>query len=161
MNYARPLLVAAMTLLAAVLAGAECIPIEKASQAVGTTACVRGKVVKASPTRNGSFHLDFCEDYRACPFTVYVPAASLRNVGDVRELQGREIEVQGKVQHYSGRAEIVLKELRQLRGEAARIPALPKNFDASRHGNYSPGKMSTQKSKSTRTTTTTPSESAP
>ena len=155
MKCPRPLLCAAFAVVAVVAAAADCLTIEKAPEAVGKTACVRGKIVKASPTRNGSFHLDFCPDYRTCPFTVYVPASSLRYVGDVRQLEGKEVEVQGKIQNYSGRAEIVLKEVRQLRGEAARIPPLPKNFDASRRGNFSPGTFKTPKTNSKTTTITT------
>jgi len=156
-NWRLPAL--AIALLAASVAGADCLPIEKAPELVGKTACIRGTVLKAVPSRAGSFHLDFCADYRSCPFTVYVPAASLRNVGDVRELQGKEVEIQGKIQQYGGRAEIVLKELRQLHGEAARIPPVPKTFDAERHGNFSAGKFSTPKS-STSTTTTSKSSSS-
>ena len=144
-----------MVLLSASVAGAECLAIEKAPELVGKTACIRGTVVKAVASRTGSFHLDFCADYRNCPFTVYVPAASLRNVGDVRELEGKQIEVQGKVQRYDGRAEIILKELRQLRGEAARIPPMPKTFDVERHGNFSAGTFKTPKSSTSTTTTTT------
>jgi hypothetical protein len=142
---------AALAIAAVCASGAlaDCLPIEKAPEAAGKTACIRGTVVKAAPTRNGSFHLDFCADYRTCPFTVFVPAASLRNVGDVRELQGKEIEIEGKVQRYAGHAEIVLKELRQLRGEAARIPPLPKDFDVSRRGNFSAGTFSTPKTSTT------------
>lgn len=157
-NWRLPAL--AITLLATGFAAADCLPIEKAPEQVGKTACIRGTVLKAVVSRAGSIHLDFCPDYRSCPFSVYVPAASLHNVGDVRELQGREIEIQGKVQHYGGGTEIVLKELRQLHGEAARIPPVPKNFDVERHGNFSAGKFSIPKSSTSTTTSKTTSSSS-
>jgi hypothetical protein len=60
-------------------------------------------------------------------------------VGDVRQLEGKNIEIHGPIEEYEGPAEIILKDGRQLRGESARIPPLPKAYDVSRHGNYSAG----------------------
>lgn len=120
------------------IAAADCLTLEQAASSLGKTACVTGKVLKVAESRSGNFYLDFCENYRECPFTVFVPGKSIRDVGDVRQLAGKVIEVHGKIQQYGGRAEIVLKDVRQLKGEAASIPPAPKEFDASRHGNFSP-----------------------
>ncbi len=151
---------ASVMLITAVLpafAAAECIPITQAPDQVGATACVTGKVLKVQESRNGTFFLDFCEDYRECPFTVFVPRRNLRDVGDVRQLEGQLIEIHGKIQLYSGRAEIILKELRQLKGEAAKLPPVPKDFDVERRGRYSAGSMSHSKSpKAGQPTTTAP-----
>jgi len=54
---------------------------------------------------------------------------------------GRQIEIDGEIKSYDGRAEIVLRRLGQLRGDAARIPALPKDYDVERHGKYSAGTL--------------------
>src|SRR5512146_2509560 len=101
--------------LLAATAAADCIPIEEAPRKIGETACVSGKVLRVGESRNGNFFLDFCENYRKCPFVVFVPARSLRDVGDVRQLEGKLIEIHGKIQSYGGRAEIVLKAIRQLK----------------------------------------------
>jgi len=81
-----------LTLVLGGVAAAACIPIEEAPKAIGDTTCVTGKVLKVAESRSGSFFLDFCENYRQCPFTVYVPAKNLRDVGDVRQLEGQVIE---------------------------------------------------------------------
>ena len=73
--------------------------------------------------------------------------SDLKSVGDVRQLQGRMIEIHGKVKEYDGRAEIVLEEYRQLSGAGARIPPLPKNYDVEKKGRYSAGTFSHPKSK--------------
>ena len=52
------------------------------------------------------------------------------------------MEINGPVKEYDGRAEIVLRENRQVSGELAKIPPLPKNYDAERQGHYSSGKFS-------------------
>ena len=93
---------------------------------------------------NGGLHfVDFCEDSRICPFTVVVFPSDLKRVGDIRQLAGRQIEIEGEVKGYDGRAEIVLKRISQPRGDAAKIPPLPKEYDVERHGNYSAGKFHT------------------
>jgi hypothetical protein len=65
----------------------------------------------------------------------------LKQVGDVRQLKGRTIDIKGTIQDYDGRAEIVLRRPEQLGKNAALLPPLPKDYDVERHGKYSPGKM--------------------
>jgi DNA/RNA endonuclease YhcR with UshA esterase domain len=121
-------------------ASAECIPFAEAQKKVGETVCVTGKVLKVSTSaRSGTQFLNFCDDYKTCPFTVVVFARDLRDVGDVRPLEGQTIEIHGKVKLYKGQAEIILSDSRQLRGEAAKLPALPKNYDVENQGKYSAG----------------------
>lgn len=141
----RLLAVMAIAVLAPA-ASAECLSIAQASSKIGAMSCVTGKVIKVGEGRTGNFFLDFCEDYRQCAFTVFIPRRSLRDVGDVRQLEGKHVEVHGKIQQYEGRAEIVLTDVRQLRGESARIPPLPKNFDVQRKGHFSAGKFKSPKS---------------
>ncbi len=124
---------------------ADCIPPEEAPKKIGDTACVTGKVLKVAESRSGNFFLDFCTNYRNCPFVVFVPAKDVRDVGDVRQLEGKVIEIHGKIQQYGGRAEIVLSDARQLKGEAAKLPPAPKNFDAERKGNFSAGERPKKK----------------
>jgi hypothetical protein len=121
---------------------AECIPFHEARNHIGETRCVTGKVLRVQRGNGGVHYLDFCEDYRVCPFTVVVFPRDLRQVGDVRQLQGRTVEIHGSVKLYDGRAEIVLRQFKQLSGEAASIPALPKNYDVEKKGRYSAGKFS-------------------
>jgi rRNA processing protein Gar1 len=120
---------------------ADCLSPEQAAAKVGAITCIRGNVVKVVHTESGTHFLNYCDDYRQCPFTVVVFRRDLRHVGDIRQLQGRVVDVYGKVQLYGGRAEIILREARQLRGEAAQLPPLPKNYDVERHGRYSAGRF--------------------
>ncbi|HSA93983.1 MAG TPA: hypothetical protein VLE48_13295 [Terriglobales bacterium] len=150
-------LVLAVTFLAAPALGA-CVPIEQAPDKIGNETCVQGTVVQVNQGKSGTWFLNFCEDYSKCPFTVVVFPRDLRKVGDVRQLQGKKVEVFGRIKSYKGRAEIILKDSRQLRGEAAKLPPPPSTYDASRHGRYRAGQFrSTQprqtKSKSQRTST--------
>ncbi len=120
----------------------DCIPFDQAAEHIGKTVCVSGKVLKVAQTNFGSFFLDFCEDYKKCPFTVVVMRKDLADVGDVRALEGKQIEITGKIKDYRGRAEIVLKDVQQLEGDAGKLPPIPKNYDADKRGSFSAGRFS-------------------
>jgi DNA/RNA endonuclease YhcR with UshA esterase domain len=132
----------ALLLLSALMwsgtAASKCIPMQEAENRIGDQACVTGKVVKVAQSNGGTFFLNFCERYRDCPFTVVVFPSNLKDVGDVRTLEGKTIEIFGKITSWRGHAEIVLKDARQLKGESAKIPPVPKEYDVERKGKFSP-----------------------
>jgi len=128
--------------LFAPLWAADCIPFTQARDHLGEEQCVTGKVLRVKRGIRGTTFFDFCEDFRVCPFTVVVFPGKLKDIGDVRALENRVIEVHGPVKEYDGRAEIVLDQLRQLGSQAALIPKLPKNFDVENKGHYSAGSFS-------------------
>lgn len=146
--FAKYLLLVA-TVLLATTAWPDCLPFAEARKHIGEVKCVTGTVVRVKQGSRGVHFLDFCEDFRLCPFTVVIFASNLKSVGDVRQLQGRMIEIHGQVKEYDGRAEIILEEYRQLSGAGARIPPLPKNYDVEKKGRYSAGRFSHPKSKRT------------
>src|SRR5579864_871017 len=103
----RTLQLGLAALLLAGICRADCIPIEHAKEHVGDNVCVSGKVLNVTEKRGVRF-LNFCEDYRVCPFTVVVFNRDLRDVGDIYRLAGRTIEVHGVVKLYDSRPEIIL-----------------------------------------------------
>jgi hypothetical protein len=123
------------------LSCADCIAFHQAGKHIGETQCITGKVVQVKQSYKGVTYLNFCDDYRRCPFAVVVFARDLKHVGDVRQLQGKVIEIHGPVKEYDGRAEIILRQARQLSGEAAQIPPLPKGYDVEKKGQFSAGKF--------------------
>src|SRR5262245_32021237 len=142
---------------------AACLSIQEAHKNIGDTTCVSGKVIAVgSSPRSGTHFLNFCDDYRDCPFTVVVFARDLENVGDVRSLAGKQIEVYGTIKEYKGQAEIILSSVRQLRGEAAKLPPLPKHYDVTSRGSPSAGKFKAAQSpgKRRRTKTSSTDDSA-
>jgi exonuclease VII large subunit len=126
-------------LLASAASSAACVPIEQAHEHIGRDACVNATVLKVAQSQGGTYFLDFCDDYRACPFTVVVFRKNLRDVGDIRALEGQKINIHGKIKEYAGRTEIILEDSRQLKGLVAKLPPLPKNFDVEKRGSFSPG----------------------
>ena len=123
-----------------VTAAADCLPIADAPKHIGQTACVRGKVVKVSVSSSGTHFLNFCDKWQDCPFSAVVFSKDLRQVGDVRTLEGKEIDIHGQIRLYRGKAEVIVRDSRQLKGQAAKLPPIPKAYDVERHGSYSAGK---------------------
>ncbi len=95
-------------------------------------------------------YLDFCDDYRLCSFSVVVFSHDLKNVGDIRQLAGKMIEIRGKVKEYDDRAEMILENSKQLGGEIVRLPPLPTNFDVEQRGHFSAGQFRAPHSRGTR-----------
>jgi hypothetical protein len=129
----------AILIFAPLLSASDCIPIGEASQHIGETKCVTGKILKIKVGANGVHFLDFCQDQIACPFSVVVFPSGLKDVGDIRRLAGRTIEIHGALKLYDGRPEIILNRIGQITGGAAMIPPLPKNYDVENRGHFSAG----------------------
>jgi len=139
-------------------AATDCLSIQNAAQHVGETKCVTGKVLRVKVGAKGVHFLDFCEDQMACPFSVVVFPSTLKDVGDVRRLAGRTIEIRGPVKLYGGRAEIILNRVSQIVGGSMLIPPLPKNYDVEKQGHYSAGSI--RPTKKPAKTTATPATTA-
>jgi hypothetical protein len=131
-------------------------PFVKPASTLGEIKCVTGKVLRVKVGSRGVHFVDFCEDQMSCPFTVVVFPSDLKDIGDVRRLTGRVIEISGPVKLYDGRAEIILNHIGQLSGGSTLIPPLPKTYDVEKQGHYSAGRMRpTKKPKKTKQTPAT------
>jgi len=137
-----------------------CVSIQEAAQHVGETACVAGKVLRVSVGNRGVHFLEFCEEQPSCPFYAVVFASGLKDVGDVRRLVGRSIELHGAIKLYEGRPEIILNRISQITGGAAMIPPLPKNYDVENRGHFSAGRLHPSKKLSKKKAKTSPSTTA-
>jgi len=129
-----------------------CVSFADASKHVGTTQCVSGTVLHVETGRNGTKFLNFCKDAAACPFTVVVFPADIKKMGDIRQLEGRQIEIKGTIQDYEGRPEIVLRRSNQL-GEGAFLlfPQVPTDYDVERASRKSGGSTHAKAAKKTYT----------
>jgi hypothetical protein len=119
----------------------DCLPLAEAAHHVGETKCITGRVLHVKKGSRGVHFLDFCSEQAACPFSVVVFPHDLKDVGDIRRLEGRVIEIKGPVKLYDGRAEIILNRVGQLTGGSTLIPPLPKNYDVEKEGHYSAGRI--------------------
>ena len=94
---------------------AGCVDFHDAGPHAGETGCVSGRVVKVFTSRGGNTFLDFCEDYRDCPFTSVIFSSDKHKFGDLQSLAGRQIEIRGPITVYQGRPEIIIRDPEQIR----------------------------------------------
>ncbi len=118
----------------------DCVSFAEASQHLGTAQCVSGTVLHVEEDGKGAKFLNFCKDSKACPFTVVVLPGDLKKMGDIRQLEGQQIEIKGMVQDYDGRAGMVLRRSQQLGESAFRLfPPVPTEYDVERAGHNRAG----------------------
>ena len=86
----------------------------EASKYVGQVASVRGTLVKAYTSASGTVFLDFCKNYKTCPFTAVIFADDAEAFGDLSRYAGTVVTLTGKISLYQGKAEIVLSDPSQI-----------------------------------------------
>ena len=77
-----------------------CVAFSDAAKHVGTSECVAGTVLRVENGGKGVTFLSFCKEAKACPFTVVVFPADIKKMGDIRQLEGKQIEIRGTIQDY-------------------------------------------------------------
>lgn len=92
-----------------------CLDLHSAANHTGENSCVSGRVLRVFTSRSGNTFLDFCQDYRQCPFTSVIFASDRSRFGNLASLEGREVEIRGEITSYNGRAEIVIQDPSQIR----------------------------------------------
>jgi hypothetical protein len=94
---------------------APCVPYTEASSLVGNSSCVTGRVLKVFTSKAGNTYLDFCEDYRSCPFSSVIFSQDRTKFGDLTSLQGQFVEIRGLVSYYKERPQIVIRAPEQVK----------------------------------------------
>jgi hypothetical protein len=92
-----------------------CVDFREAGSYAGRTGCVSGRVLRVFTSRAGNTFLDFCPDYRTCPFTSVIFASDRDKFGGFDALQGRQVELRGAITIYEGRAEVIIHDPQQIR----------------------------------------------
>jgi hypothetical protein len=92
-----------------------CVAFMEASSLLEKSGCVTGRVLRVYTSRGRNTFLDFCTDYRTCPFTSVIFASDGSKFGDLSALTGRQVEIHGLVESYEGRAEIIVRQPQQIR----------------------------------------------
>lgn len=94
---------------------AGCVDFHDAGSHLGETPCVSGRVLRVFTSRAGNTFVDFCSDYRNCPFTSVIFSSDRNKFGNLQGLVGRLVEFQGPINSYQGRAEIIIHDPQQIR----------------------------------------------
>ncbi|MBI4066058.1 hypothetical protein HY412_02625 [Candidatus Kaiserbacteria bacterium] len=87
---------------------------------IGDYASVRGTLVDAYTSKTGTVFLDFCKNYKTCPFSGVIFADDVKKfglpaqAGDLSKYNGTIVTITGKISSYQNKAEIVLSSPSQL-----------------------------------------------
>lgn len=85
-----------------------------APQHIGEYASVRGTLYDVHRSASGNVFLDFCHNYRHCPFSGVIFADDAAKFGDLSHYVGQSIALTGTISSYHGRAEIKLSDPAQI-----------------------------------------------
>jgi hypothetical protein len=94
---------------------AGCVTIQDAAAHAGETGCVSARVLRVYTSRAGNTFLDFCADYRHCPFTSVIFSSDKQKFGNLGSLAGRRVEIRGAITVYNGKPEIIIRDPDQVR----------------------------------------------
>lgn len=86
----------------------------EAAKHVGEQASVSGTLVKAYTAKSGVTFLDFCTNYKTCPFSAVIFADDLSKFKDLQSYVGSTVTLTGKISTYNGKAQIILDGPSQL-----------------------------------------------
>ena len=90
------------------------IEYNRAPDYVGKKCRVKGRVDHVYVSKKGTVFLDFCFDYKTCPFTavIFKDKASLFNP---KKYEGKNVEISGLIKTYQGRPEIIIDDPSQIK----------------------------------------------
>jgi hypothetical protein len=92
-----------------------CVDFHDVGAHVGETGCISGRILRVYTSRAGNTFLDFCADYRACPFTSVIFSSDRGKFGNLQTLEGVPVEIHGPITTYQGRAEVIIRDPNQIR----------------------------------------------
>ncbi len=81
---------------------------------IGEYASVRGTLIDAYTSKSGTVFLDFCQNYKNCPFSGVIFADDVKEFGDLSRYVGATVTLTGKISSYQDKAEIILSNPSQI-----------------------------------------------
>lgn len=81
---------------------------------IGETALVTGTIVEVFTSATNTTFLDYCANYKTCPFTAVIFSSDKSKFPNLFQYQGKEIMIKGEIKTYQGRAEIILSDPSQI-----------------------------------------------
>jgi DNA/RNA endonuclease YhcR with UshA esterase domain len=91
------------------------ITFSQAPDYIGKYACVTGKVDHVYTSQKGTIFINFCPDYKTCPFGAVIFGSNASKFPNPNQYTGKNVEITGFITAYQGRPEIVLESPAQIR----------------------------------------------
>ena len=113
-----------------------CIPVEQAAQMLNKDICILAHVYDVVKLADGTRFLDVCSPETpdaGCRFMIVSYWEDNREVGDLQNYLGKDVQIRGTIEPMHGRAGMILSRARQFRGGRPKFrpnPMLANGFDA-------------------------------
>ena len=91
------------------------INFREAPKHIGEHVVVNGLVDNVFVSNKGTSFLNFCYDYKTCPFYAVIFNSDAYKFSNVRAYEGRAVEISGTITTYQGRAQIIVKDPSQIK----------------------------------------------
>jgi endonuclease YncB( thermonuclease family) len=82
---------------------------------IGEYACVSGKIDHVYTSQKGTIFLNFCSDYKTCPFGIVIFGSDAYKFPNPKQYEGQTVEITGLIKSYQGRPEIILNNPSQIK----------------------------------------------
>jgi micrococcal nuclease len=82
---------------------------------IGEYACVSGKIDHVYTSQKGTIFLNFCPDYKICPFGAAIFGSDAYKFSNPKQYEGQTLEITGLIKSYQGRPEIILNDPSQIK----------------------------------------------
>ncbi len=87
----------------------------EAANHVGEFACVSGKIDHVYTSQKGTIFLNFCSDYKNCPFGAVIFGSEAHKFPNPKQYEGQTVQITGLIRSYQGQPEIILKDSSQIK----------------------------------------------
>lgn len=91
------------------------ISFREAPKHIGEHVAVSGLVDNVFISNKGTSFLNFCSNYKTCPFSAVIFNSDAYKFSNVHAYEGRTIEISGIITIYQGRAQIIIKDPSQIK----------------------------------------------
>lgn len=91
------------------------INFREAPKHIGEHIVVSGPVDNVFISNKGTNFLNFCSNYKTCPFSAVIFNSDAYKFSNVRAYEGRTVEISGTITTYQGRAQIIIKDPSQIK----------------------------------------------
>lgn len=111
----KNLLILVVLIISSISFSQEKYTASEASKHIGETAIVTGTVVQVSTPSNGIIYLNIDEKYPNNEFTAVIFKKYAELFPDAKKLEGKKVEISGKIEDYKGKPQIVVKKVEQIK----------------------------------------------
>jgi len=87
----------------------------EAPEHVGEYAFVAGRVDHVYTSKKGTIFINFCPDYKTCPFGAVIFGSNAYKFPKPNQYEGKTVEITGLIKTYQGLAEIILDDPGQIK----------------------------------------------